>query len=512
MTVIGSNQLINSLYVGLHVQSTGSPYGSAQNIINAMNYLGIHNFRDSPATAGMTQAAATQTALAEYGFGGMYILGGNFGPSYLTEQLQALGRIGYSARFVEGPNEPNYYDHVVDSNGNVTYYEYKGQYGSEGVLAQHRDIYNWVHSNLYGVGVVAPSSPGWFEYHPSTWNIAEADFGNAHAYGPVRNGGQYADVTFTIHSNVTYAVPYATSAGGKWVMSEGGGNTQQGNPAYTTEEVQAKSILKTIIGGFGAGASAVSIHDLYDAGPGEDPGWGLFHNDGSAKWSAWAVQHLTNFLKDTSPVAASVQGTDFGYWVDNAPNQYTLGIQFANKEVVAVWGDTADQRTVTVHFDKMVGWINVHDTLGGGSAYLGFGSSASFTTIYDRPFLFELVLPMEQYKTVQAFYDTAFNVVGDGDGVTWHVNHLVANGWSNAQVAQDFVNVMPAMDDWDFVRTLYRNGLEREGSEAEVNWWVNHLHTDMSRADVLNYIATSPESFNGMQTFRASAEYQTLIG
>lgn len=514
MRTIGASKFIDSIYVGLHVQMDGIN-GDANSIISMMDYLGVHNFRDSPATAGMANAVSVQTKLAEHGYGGMYIVGGNFGSDYLTEQMQAVERLAFSVRYIEGPNEPNFYDEVRASDGSLIYYQYDGKSGTEAVHEQQADIYDWAHERLPGISVAATSAPGWMEWHPDKWNEPNADLANLHVYSIPHfvNGHEQTEMAFAIDSNVRYGAPYAINSGGRFIVSEtGGNNSPSNNVSYSSDETQAKTVLKSVFGNLAAGAEAVAIHDLVDGPAGADTGWGLFREDGSAKFSGAALAQSLRLISGSSDGGSPAEGSGFDFSVQNAPNSYTLGIQTNNREMVAVWGDDGDTRNVSVTFDKLVGWINVHDTLGGGSAYLNFGSTASFQTIYDRPFIFEMVVPTDAYRIVQSFYKGALNAIGDGNGVVHHVSHIVANGWSKGQVANDFINAMPTMDDLTFVQTLYHNSLERNAQSEESGWWLDRMHEGLSRADVLVGIANSPESFSHMQYVRTAAETDTLIG
>jgi hypothetical protein len=95
-------------------------------------------------------------------------------------------------------------------------------------------------------------------------------------------------------------------------------------------------------------------------------------------------------------------------------------------------------------------------------------------------------------------YDTAFNRLPDLPGLASWVSLVHREELTVKSVAESFYNSAEAaplqgLTDAAFVNQIYLNALGRQAEATGSAFWVNHINTDMSRAEVLLAISSSAE-------------------
>jgi hypothetical protein len=120
-------------------------------------------------------------------------------------------------------------------------------------------------------------------------------------------------------------------------------------------------------------------------------------------------------------------------------------------------------------------------------------------------------------EEIARLYLAAFNRLPDKDGMTfWLAVHR--NGLSNAQIADiftrsaEFETKYGASVSTDaFIELLYKNVLGRASDQGGKQYWTKLIDTGMSRGDVVNSFAQSPEHKNSSSTkVMATLLYSTV--
>ena len=121
-----------------------------------------------------------------------------------------------------------------------------------------------------------------------------------------------------------------------------GSTTVSSTPHRRDENVQAKSILNTLVDAYKDGVSTTYLYELLDAGPSgtstqSASNFGLFNSDGTPKLAATAIHNLTTILADNG-TGGHQPTTQLGYSLTNLPvsgNSMVLGKSNGTDDLVS---------------------------------------------------------------------------------------------------------------------------------------------------------------------------------
>ncbi len=170
---------INTLGIDGHVSTGASGYGNTTNVLNDLNYLGLHNVRD-----GDNGALSTLITMAKAGVKFDFLMagGGSLTTATIQNEFSVIDQVAQavpgSVLAVEGANEIN--------NFPVTY---NGVSGAQGAINMQQAIYSMAHADasLPGVAVYYFTGYGFGGPSPNPATTPGlADYDNQHPYP---NGG-----------------------------------------------------------------------------------------------------------------------------------------------------------------------------------------------------------------------------------------------------------------------------------------------------------------------------------
>ena len=293
-----ASRLTSELGIGVHMGSSKGPYGKVDQVVRAIDYLGIKHVRDSVggALAGSFingQWDSTPDAKLQ-----MFAASGIHFDVGMGSSLQAdLPRVRQYAQYIEsieGPNEPEF-----------THYKYAGLDGTPAALQIQRDLYAAVKSDPVLASKQVMSIP----------------FAHAADTGAATDLAHYAD-TANVHTYATHGVSprpvmqadlqnTADAPNDHFVITETGypTNVPGGPPgarngpghSFVDEDVQAKYVLDAIFDAFDLHVRRTYLYELLDETPDlqdidPEKHYGLFHTDYSPKPAAVAVHNLMGIL------------------------------------------------------------------------------------------------------------------------------------------------------------------------------------------------------------------------
>jgi trimeric autotransporter adhesin len=286
---------VQSLGVNTHLGYPGTPYySSSQNVIAAVQYLGINTVRDqSPTSTNNAIISATNNALAAAGVKFDVLLPGN-GYVNLTGDLAAIDAFQRAypgvVAAIEGPNEINAWP--------VSYQGIADTYSAGIQLTQ--DLWAAVQADslLSAVPVYAltlstgmPNVPG---AEAKLGNLAPyVTYGNAHIYAAASNNVWQYDMPswLPIFELVTPGKPM--------VITETGYVTI---PSQVDEVAAAKYSLNTFFENAQNGIVGTYSYELVDtasspADKNPEDNYGQFHRDWTPKAGATAIHNMTAILQ-----------------------------------------------------------------------------------------------------------------------------------------------------------------------------------------------------------------------
>ena len=139
---------------------------------------------------------------------------------------------------------------------------------------------------------------------------------------------------------------------------------------------------------------------------------------------------------------------------------------------------------------EVQGWVSV---LRAGDSradvILGFSESAEHIALTRSAVEAGLFVQDEQAYSIARLYHTVLDRNPELNGLKSWTGYLDAGGSLKSvadgfAVSAEFTQRFGALNDHDFVATLYSEGLGRTGSEAEIQGWMGAMHAGMSRGDV----------------------------
>ena len=375
-TILSASSFISSIGVNTHVGYAWGAYNNLALVMDDLKYLGVTTLRDGLTNIPSAQPVLDGLAAAGYKFDLVVPSGVPAGGTAALQQYvasldQFAAEHPGSIIALEGLNEAN-----------IQAFSYNGSSSVE-AAAQFQAVY---YAALKGDASLA-SIPVYnlsLGYDDTTdyaklGNLSgSSDFGNSHAYVNTSTTPQAALASLLANAA-------SVSPGHSVVITETG-YTTQADTAYigANENVQAKSILNTLVDAYKAGVSTTYLYQLLDTGEASstDPEahFGLFNADGTPKLAATAIHNLTTILSDDGK-GSNQPTASLGYSLSNLPstgNSMVLGKSDGTYDLVVwaepkVWNDATDTeisnpaQSVTVNLGSVHHSVNVYDPLSGTS-------------------------------------------------------------------------------------------------------------------------------------------------
>jgi hypothetical protein len=398
-TAEGVSAFVQSLGINTHLSYTQTPYyGQPQNVITALQYLGITTVRDQP--PGYTTdptSAASQDALAAAGVQFDALLIGN-GPVDVTDTIASTVTFQQaypsSIAAIEGPNEINAWP--------ITYEDITGNYAAGAQVTQ--DLWTAVQStqSLEAVPVYALTLSGGItgvrSAETQLGDLAPyVTYGNAHIYACCSNNVWEEDMPhwLPIFEEDTPGMPM--------VITETGYPTV---PSNVDELSAAKYNLNTFFENALNGIVRTYLYELVDENSSatdtnSQDYYGEFHNDWTPKAGATAIHNLTTILQSAGSGTAS---STLNYSVAGLPStghSFLLGSSAAFD--IAVWIDAtvydpttatdiaAPAYSVTVSLGTAYANVAVYDPMIGTTPIATYSNVSSLNlSVTDHPLVVQV--------------------------------------------------------------------------------------------------------------------------
>jgi hypothetical protein len=394
----GVSSFVQNIGINTHLGYANTAYyGQSQNVISALQYLGINTIRDVP--PGYTQdptTAAANGAVAAAGVQFDALVVGN-GAVDVTDTIADVAAFQQqypgSIAAIEGPNEingwPITYDGITDTYAagvQVTQDLWSAVQGNSSL--QGVPVYALTLS--YGITGVAAGEEQLGDLAPYITN------GNAHVYGGSTNVWQ---------EKMPQWLPILTqdAPGLPAVITETGYTT---TPSQVDELSAAKYNLNTFFENALNGIAKTYLYELVDEGDSVadtnvEHHFGEFHNDWTPKAGATAIHNLTTVLKSAGSGIAS--GT-LHYSVSGLPaagHSFLLGSSTAFD--LAIWIDAtvydptnavdiaAPNYPVTVNLGETFGNVAVYDPMTGTSPIATYNNVSTLSiSVVDHPLVIQV--------------------------------------------------------------------------------------------------------------------------
>lgn len=363
---ISTGDFIQSLGVNTHLDFGGA-YANPATVEAAINYLGLDNLRDSPASPAdlpIWQQIAQATG-AKFD---AYV--GQVSPSRMSTELDYIQQLAQQGmlNFVEGGDEED--DTLSAAVGNSLSLAAQFQLTLYGV-AQSLGLPTINMS--FGAGWTITNN--WIGDYANVGDLSGiADYANAHIYPA---GAPDATIQ-QLNADALLA------AGSRPVIaSELGYDTSAIDPTQA-----AKWTLDAALDGMKDGDIKTYFYALFDDGSGN---FGLMNPDGSPRPAGEALHNLTTLLQDS---AGSFSPGSLDYTLDNAAfgDNSLLMEKSDGTYWLALWNETNGGHTVTLNLASTASAVEVFDPLTGTTAVQTAGDTNSVQiSVPDHPVLVEIV-------------------------------------------------------------------------------------------------------------------------
>ncbi|MEY9394104.1 hypothetical protein ABIF66_004769 [Bradyrhizobium japonicum] len=403
-TILSASTFVSSIGVNVHVGYSWGAYDNLALVEDNLRYLGVTKLRGGLATSPEAQPIVEGLAKDGYKFdlvvpSGVPAGGAAALQSYLESVKEFAASHPGSVIALEGLNEVN-----------IQGFSYNGS-SSVSAAAQFQAVYY----SAIKADAALKDIP---VYNLSIGYNDSADYanlGNMSGSTDYANSHAYVSTGLTPETALEQLLGNATSVtGGKPVVITETGYTTKSDTPYVgaSENVQAKSILNTLVDAYKDGVSTTYLYQLLDASASNDPTdpeshWGLFNADGTPKLAATAVHNLTTILADDGK-GGHTPTASLNYTLDNMPasgNSMVLGKSNGAYELVVwaepkVWNDATDTEianpttSVTVNLGSVHHLINVYDPLKGSSPIATYTDVSQIVVpITDHPLIIEIDAP-----------------------------------------------------------------------------------------------------------------------
>jgi hypothetical protein len=371
-TAIRVSDFLASLGVVVHMNYTDGTYANVAQAIEDLDYLGIHQLRDSaPIPSGgipYRNYRDAITALTRAGNRFAFTVGAGQPIAVSLGQIAEIEETHRgSVMAIEGPNEIN--------NWPVSY---AGLTGDAAARAFQRDLYAAVKSNR-----ILSHLPLYYFTGGDKIDLWDqkglADYANGHPY-PYRGEAPGPRIMGEFQSH--FSMPYPR------VNTEAGYFNRPHNPGGNgvDDATQAKLTLDLLLSAFAQGVSRTYLYQLRAAYPDKngtdaDAEYGLFNLDNTPKQVATAIHNLTSILADPSTTTAGFEPDKLRYALSGMPptGNSILLQRSGSVFVLVVWAEptiwnesthsplTPSRATVTANLGTMVQSVQVFDPLVGTS-------------------------------------------------------------------------------------------------------------------------------------------------
>ncbi|OKO86806.1 hypothetical protein [Bradyrhizobium sp. AS23.2] len=403
-TILSASTFISSIGVNTHVGYSWGAYNNLALVEDDLKYLGVTKLRDGLASSPSAQPIIDGLAKDGYTFD---LVVPSSVPAGGTSALQAyLDSVKAFATShpgsvvaLEGLNEVNLYSFSYNGSSSISaaaqfqaayYSAIKGD-ATLGKISVYNLSLGYNDSTDYGkLGDLSGST----------------DYANSHAY---------VSTSLTPGAALQELLGNAKSVAGSdpVVITETGYTTKSDTPYIgANENVQAKSILNTLVDAYKDGVSTTYLYQLLDASVDNDPSnpeshWGLFNSDGTPKLAATAIHNLTTILADDGK-GGHTPTASLNYTLDNMPttgNSMVLGKSNGAYELVVwaepkIWNDATDTEianpttSVTVNLGGVHHLISIYDPLKGTSPIATYTDVSQIVVpITDHPLIIEIDAP-----------------------------------------------------------------------------------------------------------------------
>jgi len=402
-TVLSASAFVSSIGVNAHVGYAWGGYNNLALMIDDLKYLGITHLRDGLTTNANAQPVLDGLASAGYKFDMVVSSGlpatGSAGLQQYIVQLDSFqASHPGSIVAVEGLNEANSQP-----------FSYNGSSSLAAAAQFQSDFYHAIKGDaslasipVYNLSLGYNDPAGYSQLGDMS---GSSDYANAHAY--VSTGTNPEDSLAATLSAVGSADP-----GKPFVITETGYTTQANTPYLgVNENVQAKSILNTLVDAYKAGVSTTYLYELLDRNSSSDTNpedhFGLFNSDGTPKLAATAIHNLTTILSDDGKGGNQPAGS-LNYSLGNMPasgNSMVLGKSNGAYDLVVwaepkVWDASTSTeisnptQTVSVNLGSVHHSVNVYDPMNGTTPIATYTDVSSITVpLSDHPLIIEIDAP-----------------------------------------------------------------------------------------------------------------------
>jgi hypothetical protein len=393
-TAVSTQKFVNSLGVNTHIDFVNSPYANLAVVENSINYLGIHNLRDSPdmpadlGASGTWQKVANATGAKFDAFlreGSIAHMQGDL-TSAATLASQGI------LNFIEGGNEED--DQLALQAGNSL----------AAAASYQKQVFATGHE--YGLQVINMSfGQGWSTSSTGDYGkvgslAAYADYANAHTYAGTGNPPNSTIATLNADAQLAaVGRPVITTEFGYYTS----GSTDASSVSQTA---QAKYILDGVMDAFVQGDAKTYLYELLDEHSGNGAAWGnfgLFTSSGAAKPAATALHNLTTLLADSGSaftagtLSYSLSGTlstDHSMLLEKSDGTFWLAIwneaRLSGPSSAATI--TVPNHTVTLGLASTAGTVRIFDPMNGTSAQQTLSDVGTLSvSVPDHPILVEIV-------------------------------------------------------------------------------------------------------------------------
>ncbi len=392
-----ASTFVQSLGINTHLGFPSTVYyGHSQNVISALQYLGINTIRDEPPGYNHDPTTtAANDAVAAAGVQLDALLVGN-GPVDITDTIAETAAFEQaypgSIAAIEGPNEINAWP--------ITYEGITDNYAAGVQVTQ--DLWTAVHSNpsleavpvyaltlSYGITGVAAGEEQLGDLAPYV------TYGNAHIY----------DCCNVWQGNMLQWLPILKqdTPGMPMVITETGYTT---TPSHVDELSAAKYNLNTLLENALNGIVRTYLYELVDENSSVtdtnvQDHFGEFHNDWTPKTGATAIHNLTTILKSAGSGTAS---TALNYSVSGLPttgHSFLLGSSTAFD--LAVWIDAtvydptnavdiaAPAYPVTINLGATFANVAVYDPMIGTTPIATYNNVSTLSiSVIDHPLIVQV--------------------------------------------------------------------------------------------------------------------------
>jgi hypothetical protein len=404
-TILSASSFVGSIGVNTHVGYSWGSYNNLALLQDSLEYLGVTKLRD-----GLTNIPSAQPVLeglAADGYKFDLVVPSSLpagGTAALQQYLASVEHFGAthpgSVIALEGLNEVN-----------LQSFSYNGSSTIEAAAQFQAAYFAAVNGNSALANIAVYNlSLGYNDQadYAKLGNLSGAsDFANSHAYVSTSTTPQAA-------LELMLANAKSVSSGNPAVITETGYTTQSETPYIgASENVQAKSILNTLVDAYKGGVSTTYLYQLLDAGASgvsNDPEmhFGLFNSDGTPKLAATAVHNLTTILSDDG-IGGHQPTAQLGYSLGNMPdsgNSMVLGKSNGAYDLVVwaepkIWNDATDTeisnpaQSVTVNLGGVHHSISVYDPLSGTTPIATYTDVSEITiSLSDHPLVIEIDAPL----------------------------------------------------------------------------------------------------------------------